>query len=369
MNTSQEQLLRLLREAIHGEDSICESFSAINVKELFNCALQHSVYPFLYSTLKKYHEVIGLDELVIRRWKEVTLYTVAQQASMIKEIKTVLQLLDINGIPTIPIKGLVLKKLYPLPELRSMGDMDLLIGEENIQRTIELLISHGYYTGTYDLGDPRYMHIVMRKTGSFPIELHRTLWHPTIMKAMNNQQWENHLWENKRLVKMGDFEFAALSIEDEFINIIVHLARHTMHGGAKLRQLCDFALFVKEYWENLDTEYIDRTIKSMDLYKFYQYLIFTCNVYLGFEIPVKIGTSQKDKPEKLIYLIFTSSATVIPSDHYRKINIILDLGEHLWEKIKIILKRISFIPKTYKLIEQYRKRPRSLRSIGLYYRN
>lgn len=37
---------------------------------------------------------------------------------------------DKNGIAYMPLKGILLKKLYPCPEMRVMGDLDILIKTE-----------------------------------------------------------------------------------------------------------------------------------------------------------------------------------------------------------------------------------------------
>ena len=383
MNASQEQLLSLLTIAIHGGVPAYETFSSMNGEELFNLALQQDVYSILYTTLNKYREELKLDEQIMRRWKEATLYMAARQMMMINGIRTILVLFESNGIPVISLKGLVLKQLYSQPELRNMSDIDLLIDEKNIEKSIELLSTQGYLPKSKDLNNPRYMHIVMEKSGSFSVELHRTLWHPTIMKTKDDQIWLNHIWQNKRLVTMEGFQFNALSLEDELINLIVHLARHVMESGAQLRQLCDFVLFIKCYRNMLDFEYVDQTIKSMELYTFYQNLFTTCHMFLGLTIP--INNDILDKSEILINLIYSSltnkqaidkskSWRTISSSNtfacYNKVLISLvsglDIGLQFIRKIKVILKSITFMTRSIRFFQRFKAKNQYLRSIGLY---
>ncbi|EGW38461.1 nucleotidyltransferase family protein [Desulfosporosinus sp. OT] len=376
MNTSQEQLLSLLTLAIHGGVPSYEIFSSIYGEELFDLALQHNVFSFLYPTLNKHCEEIKLDELIMRRWKEATLYMATRQVSMINKIRTIFELFESSGIPVISLKGLVLKGLYPQPELRNMGDIDLLIQENDMQRAIELLGKHGYRPNSKDLNNPKYMHIGMYISGSFPVELHRTLWHPSIMKTKDDHVWLNHMWQNKRLVIMEGLKFTALSLEDEFINLVVHLSRHIMGDGAQLRQLCDFVLFVKIYWNMMDIKYIEHTIEAMELYAFYQHLHTSCHFYLGLTVPTKSDMLKENKSDVLINLIYTSKIhhqTKEELSTFVRYNKLLDpftstekkMGRFLIN-MKTILKSIPYMKRTYKFFKCSKEKARYLRSVGLY---
>lgn len=387
MNTSQEQLLLLLTLAIHGEVPTYESFSSINGEELFHLALQQNVYSFLYPTLNKYREEIKLDELIIRRWRVAALYMATLQVSMINGIKTILGIFKSNDISVISLKGLALKKVYPQPELRNMGDLDLFIDEIDIKKSIELLITQGYHPNSKDLNNPKYMHIGMQKPGTFSVELHRTLWHPTIMKKRDNHSWFNHIWENKRQLEMEEIKFTALSLEDELINLVIHLARHLMHSDANLLQLCDIVLFIENHWDIMDREYIDQTIKSMDLFTFYHNLLVTCHLFLGLTLPINSSILERNKSEIFVNYIFNSKihnrttdeskSQRTLSDHYifahnNKFLIplasVFEVGRQFMRKMKIFLHSTPCTEKFIKFLNRFNSRARLLRRIGLYYR-
>lgn len=386
MNTLQEQLLRLLTLAIHDGVPAYESFSSIKGKELFDLALQQNVSSFLYPTLNKHREDIKLDEQIMRRWKETTLFMATRQMSMINGIRIIFDLFKSNDIPVISLKGLVLKQLYPQHELRNMGDLDLFVDEKNMQKSIELLSTHGYRPNPNNLNNTKYMHIDMNKPGSCSVELHRTLWHPTIMKKRNNQAWFDHIWENKRLVEIEGFEFTALPLEDELINLVIHLSRHIMRSNANLQQLCDIVLFVNAYWHMLNLEYIDHTIKSMDLFVFYQYLLSTCHLFFGLAIPICASNLDKNKSEILLNHIFNSiKFSAVKNESLRPLSkrstfahnnqffiplaLILEAGRQFVRKTKIILHTIPLIEESFYFIKRFNTKARFFRSIGLYLRS
>ena len=49
-----------------------------------------------------------------------------------------------NGIVYMPLKGCNIKKLYPKPELRSMGDVDILIHPEDHERIHSVMEEQGF---------------------------------------------------------------------------------------------------------------------------------------------------------------------------------------------------------------------------------
>lgn len=381
MNTTQEQLLRLLTLAIHGGIPIRESFSSINGKELFNLATKQNVCSILYPVLKIHSEDIKLDEQIIRKWKTATLFIATRQLSMINGMKTIFDLFISNDIPAISLKGLVLKQLYPQPELRNMCDIDLLIDEKDMQKSIELLSTLGYHPNSMNLKDPKHMHIEMEKPSSFSVELHRTLWHTHFMRKKDNDIWFNHIWENKRRLEVEGIQFTALALEDELINLVIHLATHLIYSGANLRQLCDIVLFLNTYWEMLDLEYVNQTIKSMDLFIFFQYLLATCHLFLGLTIPTNSDILEKNISEILMNDIFNSeiySQTTDQSEGWRTLScryafarnnqfliplaLGIEVGLQFVKKRKNFLYSISYAKESFK---GFRTRARFLHNIGL----
>lgn len=362
MNTSQDQLLRIIELVIHAGVPINESFSSLDGEKLYELALRQDVCAFLYPTLKKYPEEIKLDQQTMDRWKSTSLFIITRQLSMMNGIKVIFDLFSSNDVPAISLKGLALKQVYPQPELRNMGDIDLLINEKDMQKSIELMSTLGYRPNSINLNDPEYMHIDMYRSGSFPVEIHRTLWHAKHMKKNENLDWFNHIWENKRVLTLEGIQFIALSLEDELINLVIHIARHLKHSDANLRQLCDITLFLNANWSKMDSTYIDETIKAMNLFTFYLNLITTCHVFLGLKIPISSGSLEKKKSKILMNYILNSEIYIQKTHNEKLWRTII---QQFFRQMKIILNSISFTKKFLKFLEPFRSRARFLRSIGL----
>ena len=54
---------------------------------------------------------------------------------------------DKNGIEYMPVKGTILRDLYPKPEMRPMGDADILIKLEQYEKVKELMFEMNYEEG------------------------------------------------------------------------------------------------------------------------------------------------------------------------------------------------------------------------------
>lgn len=379
MNESQEQLLHLLRLMIHGGAPDSELLSRINANELFKLACQQHVFSVLVPVIDKYQ--VELDEGTGESWKRIIMAVASQQLQFIDQIKIILNLLTANCIPAISLKGLVLKQLYSQPELRNMGDLDLLINIDDLPKSIELLRTLGYEIPSHiNMNDPRHMHIAMYNPTSLAIELHKTLWHPRFMEKRDNQIWFKHIWANKRLSEFEGIQFTALSPDDELINLVIHIATHLIYSGASLRMLCDFTLFLKTYQDTLDLDYIKHTIKAMDLLTFFHCLLQTCHLTLGLEIPFNISIIDNNKSEMLINDIFnvhdltdkTTEDWLTLSRRYPSFRnnrlfmpaaFILEVGRQVIKKRKNLFCSIA---SSKKYFEAFRTRARLLKNIGLH---
>jgi hypothetical protein len=110
---------------------------------LLNTGRQHGVLPLLWSHLSPHHSRIPADTL-----QDFTSYLRHNAASCLRITNELLQLSKLfsdNGVPMIAFKGPVLSlRLYGSCCQRQYGDLDLLIAEEDLERTTSLLQCSGY---------------------------------------------------------------------------------------------------------------------------------------------------------------------------------------------------------------------------------
>lgn len=381
MNTTQIQLLNLLKLAINGEEINHDLFKCVDGHELFNFAEQQKVLAYLYSSIRKMGKGRGVEQQVEDKWKKNTMLAAVQQLSIIAQIDSVIGLFKDENMPVIALKGLVLKQLYPQPELRGMCDLDLLVKQENLEKAIELMRTIGYQIpANFDLNDPGHMHIEMYKPGFIPVEIHKTLWNPRYMKKDNSQISFDHIWNNTRDVEIYGIKLAVLSLEDEYINMIVHLATHLIYSGCNLRQFSDLVLFYNNYCDKLDYHYIDSAIKSLGLFAFYENILLTCQKFLGLKVSLNTSDIDENLPELLVNDIFISMSRAENKTEgwlkltgrypfYRDnqflspIAFFMEVGRQIIKYRKNIFQSISYTRASFK---EFNDRASLLRNIGLH---
>lgn len=206
------------------------------------------------------------------------------------ELKTIFQVFDRQGIDYIPLKGTVLKELYPAPELRSMSDADILIRFEQYDRIRPLMLELGYVPqeeNEYDL--------VWDKPQALHVELHKRL----IPTYVEDYTAIGTGWENAVRVSETSGRHM-MSAEDEYVFLFVHLAKHYRHGGVGLKQMTDLYVYSKAH-PDMDDTCITRKLAEMSLDVFHRNIRETLTTW--FE-----GESATEKTDFITDVIFKSGA-------------------------------------------------------------
>ncbi|AUD02480.1 nucleotidyltransferase domain-containing protein [Spirosoma pollinicola] len=115
----------------------------IDWKRLDTLADRHRLKPFLYRTLLK---IPNAPTAFVESLKQDCRITATDNLLKLQHYKEVSALLTEHAIEHIPLKGVYLAEhAYPDSSLRISGDIDLLVGKDDVFRTIRLLQNHAYH--------------------------------------------------------------------------------------------------------------------------------------------------------------------------------------------------------------------------------
>ncbi len=145
--------------------------------------------------------------------------------------------LDAAGLWYAPLKGAVLRELYPAYGLREMADVDLLIDparEDEAQRLMEQL---GFTLQTQGSA----CHRVYRKGPFVTFELHSALFAPAHGEALHRYYQD----VRARLVPSQGSRLR-FTDEDFYVYLCAHAWKHFNAGGAGLRLLMDLYLYTEK---------------------------------------------------------------------------------------------------------------------------
>jgi len=163
--------------------------------------------------------------------------TAARNILLYRELAGVLNALAEAGVPTIVLKGAALAStVYPSIAHRPMGDIDLLVRPQDLERAQRTLEAAGYRF----LPEPeeRFKPFDTRFTGEMAfrregctgalIELHWELISAEWYRRTTTLKVEA-LWERARPLRLEGAAAWQLSPEDSLIHLCVHLAAHAFH--------------------------------------------------------------------------------------------------------------------------------------------
>ena len=292
MEKYQEQIIDLLNSSIHDTKPKLDYSKNIDWDKIIEESNAHSVTGLLYPALKKYDNS-KLDIDVLNSLKKSTFISAVQQSKHIKETAKILELFNKNNIPVIVLKGLVIRNYYPMPDLRTMCDADVIIHKEDLEKVRTLLLNEGFREEE-DAGH----HIAFFKFG-FNLEVHWTLANETFRKGQ--ECFQEHIWNDARKIQVDGVDTLALSLEDQALHFCAHMASHMAISGFGVRQLADLVLLVEHEGKNINWNNFIEKAKKSGLYKFSLGMFKVCNYLFNMEIPKELNDGNND--EEVIKLV------------------------------------------------------------------
>ncbi len=282
------------------ENIILEILSAFihNRRPYLNCEMQEGkvFYTFYFQNIlpvlaymdKKWN--IIKSEKIKQKLTDCYYQTVAENFKKVATFEVISQRLSENSIPHMPVKGWYLRNLYPVPELRTFGDIDILIHKQDREKSDKLFIENGYKVK--ENWEPTYTYnndIVM-------CEVHTELMDSDLGKG---EQVITFFSDALETAEMDKGQRLSPQKETHLIYLICHLAKHLYKGGAGIRMYMDIALFIKEYSDTLDFEKICSDFKKMKLERFFKTVTLACCEWFKIELPFEINDVDLNSIEDL----------------------------------------------------------------------
>ena len=298
MEKYQDQIIDLLNASIHDRKPELNYSKDVDWDKIIEESNAHSVTGLLYPALKKYDNS-KLDVDVLNSLKKSTFISAVQQSKHIKETAKILELFNKNNIPVIVLKGLVIRNYYPMPDLRTMCDSDVIIHKEDLEKVRTLLLNEGFREEE-DAGH----HIAFFKFG-FNLEVHWTLANETFRKGQ--ECFQEHIWNDARKIQVDGVDTLALSLEDQALHFCAHMASHMAISGFGVRQLADLVLLVEHEGKNINWNNFIEKAKKSGLHKFSIGMFKVCNYLFNMEIPKELKDNNND--EEVIKLVINDIFT------------------------------------------------------------
>lgn len=273
-------LIQLLTSAIYGKHPA--SISPMpDWAAVYEEAKAHQVHTLIYPLLEELPKEQMPDASFLESYKCEVLREAALQLLHIEQMEKVFAAFLEASIPVIALKGLILREYYPHPELRTMGDADVLVHTEDLQRAHKALTALGYRKGK-----ACERHISYSIAGYNEIELHEIL---TLNEASEKKKhFSNTVWNNAHYDYVGEVPVLVLSVKDQILHLLFHTLHHVLISGIGLRQLCDLTLFLTAHLNDFAWEDILSEMKVYGWEKFTITLFCVCHELFNLPLPAFI---------------------------------------------------------------------------------
>lgn len=239
---------------------------------MWEIAQKHSVIPLICGQLIRRQDCEKDKRQIYREY----IYSSAiNNDNLLRCQKKLIELFDTHGIPYAIMKGYSVSSLYPEPDLRSLGDIDILIRRDDKNIVNEMLLSNGY-----EYVVEQEHHVCYERDGMH-IEVHVSL---SIFSEQQREQYAAAASEQAIYhTKLIDSEYGQLNVLElqyQLLSLLTHMERHMQDTEIGMRQLSDWAITVNYYRFEITDEITD-FLRKCGLLRFAVVMTSTAEKYLG----------------------------------------------------------------------------------------
>lgn len=264
-------LVRLeLGDGVLSEESralVCEILARGGADELFALAARHDVSAVVTSALvhggflthksEEYLSRVDAEELAFLRAKRMD--------HAISDICTVLSDAEIRHTP---LKGAVMRPLYPSPVMRMSADIDVLVSESSLDAAIDALSSS---LGYKPEGGRGFHDVSLYSPDGIHLELHYNL-------KENEPTLDGVLALAEEYITSSETYTASLTPEFFVFHLFAHLTYHFMNGGCGIKPFTDLYIYKKKH--TINEELLSSLIDGAGLATFYKNVCDLISVWL-----------------------------------------------------------------------------------------
>ncbi len=279
MNYTERAYIKLISGGINNEKADVE-FAKVDTAELINLCKIHNNAGLVFLGLKNTEDVPEKELEVFEKGFGRDILLHAKRSTVMKMIT---DKLNEENIKHIIMKGLSIARLYPREELRTMGDIDFLVTEENMERVHKIMNRMNakfYYEGSDT-------HVMVFDLNKINIEIHsRIAFGENLSGRYDIENYFCNAFDNAEQIENCTY---ILTPEYNMIYVLYHTAKHFYNGGCGVRMITDLAVMVRAYGKMIHWEWIWSQLESIGLKQFAQKIFAVCNAWFDISVPGEKG--------------------------------------------------------------------------------
>lgn len=290
-------LLYLIRCVLNHKIPSKDKLDKMDLSQLYTVAKAHSLTAITAYAL----ESVGIID---EQFKQEKYKAIRKNLTMDIERQRVTAKLEKAGIWYMPLKGAILKNLYPQIGMRQMADNDVLYDPARSEEVRDIMERLGFTAEHFGGGN----HDVYYKPPVCNLEMHNALFGSSIDSDIT-RYFDNI---EIKLVKHGFSR--SFSNEDFYIYMTAHEYKHFSKSGTGLRSLVDTYVYLNHFSGKLDMEYIRNELSKLGIADFEQHRRkLAMDLFCG----KRLNTDEK---KLLDYYIFSGTYGTIENSVNNSIN-------------------------------------------------
>lgn len=260
--------------------------------DLLHLAYLHGIYPLVAKALKT---ITSVPEPVKITLKQKNTQIAQRNMVMSSELLRIITLLEADGIAVLAIKGPVLsQQIYGDIAQRQYADLDVLVPIEDMYRSLELLVKHGYRTAypIAFLNNPSLLKSAKNfnaenRALGIDIEFHWQLFMDRQIKTTKTNVFgslETHCTINAHSLK-------TLETQTQLLYLLLHGSKHFWE---RLEWVVDIDRFVRLN-PRLDWKLLAQTAKEMEIETMFYFGLSVAVEFFATPLPVFIQNRLMSK--------------------------------------------------------------------------
>ena len=256
MKSNHRAIIQLMKSAITRQpEKLPEDFDLASQLELLK---PHHMFPLIYDGAIR----CGISRTAPVMQQLFPVYYKAMQKSdgQQRQIRRLREAFRQAEIDHMLLKGSRMKDLYPAPELRYMGDADILIREGQYEKIQVIMEELGYrFCQESD-------HELIWRHPELMVELHKHL------IPSYNKDFYSHFGKGWQLAEAYEGSEYRMRQEDEWIFLFTHFTKHYRDGGIGCRYVADLWVWRRAH-PRMDENYIRGVLEKIQLDTFYDHIL------------------------------------------------------------------------------------------------
>ena len=308
LSNEQKLLCGLLGQALTGKHfrKMSELSQEADIRKVIQIAERHKVLPLLYEELCEKWKGEPLDPADVKLVENISRTTVKQSYRLLFLTRYLVRILEEAGVPVLVLKGSGTAALYPVPEMRKSGDIDLFVPEDKLEIAAGILEKEQFAVKKDQHANH---HLACRSKDGIDVELHTMLAEPFQDNRINEgmERLLSKYFDRKEYKECMGVSLPLPAEPFQALQLLLHMLQHFLRAGFGMKLFCDWVVFWnRDCVQGIVPEFL-KLADSCHVREFAEAVTIVCKAFLGLRKDLPMGNKHDRKlAEDFLYDAFAA---------------------------------------------------------------